>query len=361
MPMILNQFKEKGAKTTIDTTLLVNCDEASWIEFPIGPIESLVNWESKIDFNQINLLTLKYHSISKFHVESLPERCDTLEQISLKLRESIDLISSIDSKLIQSLEKIASQKKAYLQLLIKFYAIYNDNFESIKTYFETRPWLPQAHFSMKNTITFNPSTELYYGRFWVEAVDPCHRDLAMYRYQWEGIDGEKPRFFLWLEDRLAYTKQVPFTRYIKPDELEKDNLCHIHNGLIYLKDENMNNLLVDYPDGENKGLVFVQTLEGKLFLANPKEKHMRHSSLSHGKPVEASGLLWADKGKIQKIFFMSGHYAPNEAECLHMLKNIMASGVLLDTDTWIQYFLNGDIETKTFGEFKATYCLRTTL
>ena len=83
-----------------------------------------------------------------------------------------------------------------------------------------------------------------------------------------------------------------------------------------------NNALIDSRDGASVGsmvvggaafghtFIFVQTEEGKMYVAQGHPGKFHHSSFTQGKPVAMAGELSVEKGVIVGLSNGSGHYQP---------------------------------------------------
>jgi RHS repeat-associated protein len=89
--------------------------------------------------------------------------------------------------------------------------------------------------------------------------------------------------------------------------------------------------------GSGAHMIFVQTAEGKMYIAHCKPGEIHHTSFNGGKPVRMAGQITVKKGIIQTVDNASGHYQPG-AHLLDQFKGWLASrNVNLDSarfSTW---------------------------
>lgn len=93
---------------------------------------------------------------------------------------------------------MAEKKNWYLSNLQSLYAEQLDSYESLANYHlpddqhQKDSILPLV---LVNQLKFDPGLPGPWGLFWMETIDPCHRQLMPYYLQWRDIKGKKPPFF----------------------------------------------------------------------------------------------------------------------------------------------------------------------
>lgn len=69
---------------------------------------------------------------------------------------------------------------------------------------------------------------------------------------------------------------------------------------------------VSHRGPEGGDMIFVQTMDGKLYIAHCKPGEIHHTSFNGGKDVRMAGQISVKKGVIQMVDNASGHYQPGE-------------------------------------------------
>lgn len=335
-PMLFSEIFDKN--DNFASSCIYIGDNVSWIDLPpLGVASDLSILKNK----RLNTLLQQYHSYNKTCYEMLPQRIEKLSEIH-------DALLKESGEYALHLQGISIKKRNYLLRIKEFYSKYGSENEWA-TAFAKESKECQGYITLKTGIYYNYKRSFYYGKFFVEVIDPCHRELGIYYYQWEQLKSPKPKFFLWLEDKFAYTK-LPFVHYIDESELDSRHLCVIKNGRLFLEQYSEKESPVNCDVKSAKGLVFVVSQSNKLYISEQKP-NIRHTSLSRGAPVKGAGIIWALDGNVQQIFFMSGHYLPSELENRHTIKLMQDIGIELDEHVNIKYFDNNEIISKNIQEY----------
>lgn len=321
----------------------------SWVDLPIPPIEQLAHFQLQVQ-PEINEQIGMYHKLNKNNLLDLDERIKKL-MVLTELLEKANHDESMSGAFYKHIQSIAVKKLNYLKWISFFYNEYTDDPESMQNLVSGECIKESALIMLKTGVYYNHVNSLYYGRFFVEAIDPCHRELGIHYYQWQSMPLQKPPFFLWLEEKFAYVSSIPSVDYFTEKKLVEESLCTIINGKLYKKFGDSFLLINDY-HRNSKGALFVITKEDKFLIADNKEG-IRHTSLSWGMPVKGAGLIWVEEGCIKEIFFMSGHYLPDYNECLVTIDLLIKFGIILDDSVRIKYFRDGKVNECGVHEFTA--------
>lgn len=336
----------------------------SWTDLPKDDLrEIFYEYDPKLD--KLNDILNQYHQIAKKDWHLIQKRIDMLEYISSYCYK---ISFSLDKKYLKEatlkLSTIAKMKASYLKELkdLKSYKLK----ELKKLVFDKnlipKPYLPLI---LNNKKKYNFKTEEVWGEYFIEAVDPCHRRLLNSYYDvWlnKCRSCELHDFFLWLEEQNV-SVFFPSIRLFDTHELEKSKI-YIKNGLLYDNNGKLINSKIDLVLGKPERIG--PTFETEhIFIINDKEeiyltysnKEVGHTSLSHYKPLIASGKLYIRNGKIEEIAFDSGHYLPNEVHDVQTIKFFEEKGIKFNPKTILKFFKKHDYIVTTVGEFKVKYML----
>lgn len=301
---------------------------------------------------RLNQLVADYHALPKNAAECLEKRIAALEGIKTYSRSLVEQSSLVNVRsILQKLEQLVTEKRNYLQALSKM-----PEDEKIINFHEGTDGLFSCKYApiiMRNEASFSVVKREYWGKFWFEAIDPCHRQLAGY-YQAYLLSRPKVRsyldFFLWLE-----TAYVPGSTsavvYLQKEDLAQRSLvprdgylCWSGNGNRVTTRSQVRNL-------------YVVELTGRILLAEDANG-LFHSSLSLGRPVLGAGLVGIQDGIIHQINFESGHYRPDLSQGFQTLLLFKDQGLRFAKDLEIIYFENGrkyrsSLPVASLGEFTA--------
>lgn len=189
--------------------------------------------------------------------------------------------------------------------------------------------------ALRNNITYSLKMHEYWGGFWLESIDPCHRRLAHYYVVWKE---QKPEckdylsFFLWLETQYV-PPSILSVKYLNEKECSPFEAM-IDNGRIISK---QSKTPLSTPVATK--YIYTITLDERLYVA-PWGNGIWHTSFSCGKPVLGSGLLTIENGRITGISFESGHYLPSIEQGYRSLIWFQNHSVFIENPLQITYFLN---------------------
>ncbi|MBS0652368.1 MAG: hypothetical protein JSR39_02450 [Verrucomicrobia bacterium] len=304
-----------------------------WIDIPRADYHVILASEEP-EIEPLDQLIAYYHSLDKSSLKSQSDRIAYLEAISCYLEQMEAQEKFADQRpTILLLNKTVQSKKNYLEQLLK---IPSD--EEIASYHFDDSSLLSAHFEplfLRNNITYSLRMKEFWGKFWLESIDPCHRRLANYYQFW--IDTRPPRtdyqsFFLWLESQ-PIPKNVPVVDYYSDEKLEA---CRIEISDGYLRKSDTHELV---STDKSKRNLFVIDLLKELYL-EPFKEGVWHTSLSRGKPILGAGLLQSEEGVVKTVAFECGHYLPSLEQSFQSLQVLRERGVRFKKPFQVVYFEN---------------------
>jgi len=333
------------------TTLLKGEAGCHWSDPPFMDYRHILfTQDDRIEM--LNQLVADYHALPKNAAECLEERIAALAGIQTYSRSLVEQASLVNVRpTLQKLDKLVTEKRNYLQALARMPAD-----ENIGNFHEGSGGLFSAKYApiiMKNEASFSVVKREYWGKFWFEAMDPCHRQLAGYCQAYLLSRPKVPSyldFFLWLE-----TAYVPGSTsavvYLQKEDLAQRSLvprdgylCWLGNGNRVTTRSQVRNL-------------YVIELTGRILLAEDANG-LFHSSLSLGRPVLGAGLVGIQDGIVHQINFESGHYRPDLSQGFQTLLLFKDQGLRFAKDLEIIYFEQGrkyrsSLPAASLGEFTA--------
>ncbi|MBW8310315.1 MAG: hypothetical protein K0M45_11905 [Candidatus Paracaedibacteraceae bacterium] len=319
-------------------------NKLAWRDLPKLGLASCVSFTHEA-MEPVDQLIVRYHSISKSEIDTIGSRIALLTKIKSELLVLADKIGDEKvSKTLRSLSGISSKKSWYLSELKILYKNTVEEHPIIKS--QTNMFDDYIPLPLVNKLIFGTNISAYWGLFWLEALDPCHRMLTSYYVQWDEEKTATP-FFLWLEnlDIPWFSPQIHFFNSI---ELE-DATYTLDAGIFYNKKNEKANL-----NSDNQEYIYIITLEKKILIVKASET-VRHISLSLGFPVLAAGALKLMEGKIIYIDGESGHYQPTAFHIWQAIELLRKLNVNLDANVGIKYYENGKVVKTGLKDFLLTY------
>ena len=314
--------------------------EIDWIDLPSDNYLEVLGYKTQ-NTTELNLLIRKYNQIPKDQIATLSCRIIQLDKIVSLIKDWTDnRLELIDKKKhLIWISEIAIKKKNYLVQLLQIYEnkLYED--EAQNAYHADISMLQDTSKTpvfLNNHRFFSLKMREYWGDFWSETLDPCHRRLTPFLDQWKAlkkINPEMSHFFLWLETQHI-PKYVPRVTYLTGDDLERRRLI-IKEGLFWKKTDsdwtlaNFNNPFKRY--------LFSINLTGKIYAAE-EGIGLSHSSFTCGKPVIGGGLLQINEGQLTSLVLESGHYMPSMEIGHQILKIFEEKGSFLPNDLEVVFF-----------------------
>ncbi len=305
-----------------------------WVDIPILDYKMLLGMDSG-EIGCLNERVKYYHSIDKSSLGDLPERIRLLESIHDSVVQMAESEKFCEKKsLLKLLESMVQSKKEYLQHILEIpadeiIARYHLDYSLVSD-------SPCGIMSMRNTCSYSMKMKEFWGAFWLESIDPCHRRLANYYQFWLDTDPELKSyqsFFLWLETQYV-PQNIPMVSYYSEGQLAA--CCvEIVDGYLVKKEtqEPVSTCRV-------KRNIFVMDLSQDLYIEQVTEG-VWHSSLSCGKPVLGAGLMEIERGIVKMIALESGHYLPSIEQGFQFIKILMKNNARIVDPFELIYFENG--------------------
>lgn len=289
------------------------------------------------------MLIAKYSQIPKDQIPTISCRIKKLNKIIDFLKDWIDnRLETIDKKKhLIWISEISIKKRNYLSHLLH---IYSNQLHLPTSQIDTHTDISNLYDSTKTCVILNNqrffSLKLreYWGDFWYESLDPCHRRLTPYLDQWKVLlktDSETPDFFLWLENQHL-PKYIPRVKYLQGDALEKKRVI-IKDGLFWEKSDS--EWAVANFDDSTKRYLFSISLKGDIYISE-EEPGISHSSFTCGKPVLGAGLVQIKEGILTSLALESGHYLPTVEIGYQILTIFEEKGALFGADLEIVFFFD---------------------
>lgn len=316
--------------------------EKDWIDLPNDDYTLVLGYRNESSL-QLSKLVGEYNQIAKDREDQLPLRIQALERVEKHLESWIkEGLTKVEKKKhLQWLLSLAVKKKNYLVALDKIYALNLETDAALEEYHcAIQDQLPPSltPVLLNNKRFFSLKMREYWGDFWLESLDPCHRRLTPFYLQWMERKKENPNlphFFLWLETQHL-PRYVPVVHYLSEEELKQAHV-RVERGQF-----------ISYCQGSAQPVNFVDPSERYLFVIDTKEqlyvttesRGCSHSSFTHGKPVLGAGLINIRDGVLERLALESGHYLPSVEVGYTILKLFDKMGVIWPRSFEIVYFFD---------------------
>lgn len=189
---------------------------------------------------------------------------------------------------------------------------------------------------LRNDITYSVKMKEFWGGFWSETIDPCHRRLGNYYQLWMTSNADKQSiasFFMWL-DAQSVPKSCPVVRYLDSVE-QKKYLISVKNELLYY---GIDEAIPLTTTNEQLNL-FIIDLDKNLYIAKAGQG-IWHTSFTCGKPVFAAGQMKVKDGVIVGIAFDSGHYLPSPSLFYQAIEILKEMKVTFSNELTIIYYID---------------------
>lgn len=315
------------------------CD-SDWIDLPDDNYLAVLGYETKNTI-ALDALIREYNEILKDQIATLSCRIKKLNTIIHFIQDWIDnQLEAIDKrKHLLWISEIAAKKRNYLIELQNIYENKHHEDEAQNAYHSDISLLMDSTkipIILNNHRFFSLKMREYWGDFWFETLDPCHRRVTPFLDRWNEIrklNPQIPHFFLWLETQHI-PKYVPRVTYLKGGELQKRRLI-VKDGLFWAKiDSEWTIANFNIP---SKRYLFSIDLTGEIYAAE-EGTGVSHSSFTCGKPVLGGGLLQIRQGQLTSLALESGHYMPSMEIGHQILKIFEEKGAFLPGNLEIIFF-----------------------
>lgn len=318
-----------------------NNKNISWVDFPNEKIEFYINDIHGVNY-EINELIKEYHAIKKDEFSEIGERIVKLKRINqLLIQMATNPALHNKSGTLHRLAKAAIYKVKYLQELQDIYKNKKYTPESMREYhLETSNKAIYRNYQplfLVNKLMYDAKLPTFWGYYWLESIDPCHRQLTDYYLKWQESDSTKP-FFMWLEmQSIPY--YIPAINYFNNDELAK-NIVNIRDGKLLNAQRRPLNAM------EPEIVYLFAIMPDKTFYITKGSSSVRHTSITKGKPVLASGEIKVSNGIVTYWNTESGHYQPNISDALQTALLFKDLGINLSDNCQTMYYSNDGKEIK---------------
>lgn len=311
-----------------------------WIDIPNEDFSIVLGYET-VYTETLTQLVHDYHNLPKDQIAPLSTRIEKLDTI-------ISFIDDWTNNKLQPKDKpkhllwiseICSKKRNYLSELLDIYKNNRHLDESQTNYHQNINALVDKSRKvvfLTNHRYFSLKMREYWGDFWYETLDPCHRRLTPFLDQWRALKNSQPfipHFFLWLETQNI-PKYVPRVKYLNNDELEKQRVV-IKDGLFWEKTDG-EWVLADYNE-INKRYLFSINLKEEIYIAE-EGLGVSHSSFTCGQPVLGAGLISINKGQCISLALESGHYMPTLEIGYQIVQIFLSKGAFFSNGLEIIFF-----------------------
>lgn len=327
-------------------------NEIDWVDLPNDSYIAVLGYETN---NTIALddLIKEYNVIPKDQIVTLSCRIRKLGKIVDFIKDwTVNRLESIDKKKhLIWISEIATRKRNYLAQLLKIYEN-NLHMEEAQNAYHTDLSLLQDASKIPVFLNdhrfFSLKMREYWGDFWTETLDPCHRRLTPFLDPWKAlkkINPDIPHFFLWLETQHI-PHYVPRVTYLKGEDLERRRLV-VKDGLFWGKsDFGWTPANFNLP---SRRFLFSINLAKEIYAAED-EIGISHSSFTCGKPVLGCGLLQINEGQLMSLALESGHYMPTMEIGHQILKIFEEKGAIFPSNLEVVFFYD---RNKYKSEFAA--------
>lgn len=314
--------------------------DSDWIDLPDDNYLAVLGYETK-NTTALDELITEYNKIPKDQVTALSCRIKKLNNIIYFIQDWTDNhLEVIDKrKHLLWISEIATKKRNYLIELQNIYENKHHEEKAQNAYHLDISLLrdsTKTPIILNNQCFFSLKMREYWGDFWLETLDPCHRRLTPFLDQWNKLrklNPQIPHFFLWLETQHI-PKYVPQVRYLKGEELEKRRLI-VKDGLFWVNIDSewgLANFNIS-----SKRYLFSIDLAGEIYAAE-EGQGISHSSFTWGKPVLGAGLIQIHQGQLTSLALESGHYMPSMEIGYQMLKIFEEKGAFFPSNLEIMFF-----------------------
>lgn len=322
--------------------------KAHWLDLPRDPLEKIGGLGSPLPL--INQLIDEYHSIKKPDSSMLALRICYLKEIVDLLSKHIEKESNPRArKFLTNVRRTAEEKGEYLRELENMRRNFIVNPHHIENYAHDLVKLKTNRnpLFLVNERKYDSKLRIYWGEYFLEVIDPCHRFLTSYYDLWletNPLDKDYFSFFVWLEGQ-SVNFELTVVRYFT--DAEKDQ-CEVtvRDGKFVKK---MTGEVLTCCQEEQEYL-FIIGLDERIYIV-PGSKEVRHTSLSHGKPVLAIGNINIREGVTYKLGLESGHYQPTPSDGQQLLGMLLDREVTLSLDTVLDFYQDGEKQSLSLADF----------
>lgn len=320
-----------------------------WLDLPNDSLEKLGNVTVSTTF--VNQLIQQYHSIEKTDPSKLTIRISYLKEITDAILILVEQESDPRAKkFLNNIYLTAEEKERYLEALDAMRLKLSMNPDYIQAYMLDVEGISgnRTPLFLVNKRAYDSKLRIYWGEYYLEVIDPCHRFLTSYYDAWlatNPTNNDYFSFFIWLEGQSVHF-EVTSVRYFSNSEKSQCEAFVKEGKLV----KRINNEILTCCQ-KNKEYLFTIDLDERFYIVKG-EKGIRHTSLSHGKPVFAAGNILIKEGIIYRLGLESGHYQPTLIDAKQLLDILHGYEVTFSPDAVIDFYHNEGVHTLTLAEFE---------
>lgn len=292
----------------------------------------------KIENKAISYLIKEYYKIPK---KDFSNRVDFLSKFLIEINDGYKRERSIILKKINYLNKLILlyQNKV---LIKNSKDIYNYDY-FYNNYIKSKN---SEGIELKNKLYWDDYNKKFAGNYFLEIIDPAHRELVSYKQKWDELSINED-FFVFLEIFSVTKKEKTFI-FFNDYELKKRKLIINENKCkVFLKNKY---ILLD-TSLYNDECLFTIDLNSNIFCFFQEKNKYNHISSSRGKPILGAGLIKAKEGIITEIGVVTGHYLIEKDKVRQILKIFISKGIPLSNEIKISFFDNNILSTEKITSY----------
>jgi hypothetical protein len=271
-----------------------------------------------------------YHRLPKSQATYLLERQQHLGEIAKRLNAE-----SVEGPLhtwVLWLERLASSKSHYLAALQQLLQEGWYEEARLATYLRDfsrliDPELKPLYLTQDRYLL--PDRSVFWGDFWMECLDPCHRQEAYLHKVWQQQKEERPPYLLWLEE-FSSSGHERWVRYLTA-EAQAETKIQIIEGLLHNARGRALNC------AERQHFLFVIDLDQEIYVQR-YEPWLCHASFTRGQAVLGAGILQARDGQLTHLKFESGHYLSGPEHWWQAIEVLLRRGLVWGERTRVTVF-----------------------
>lgn len=334
---------------------MLNNVSCSWIDPPTAlAIEKIPKFNPPIAvLRQLE----EYQQLPKDKLELIAPRCACLLRLSFLCAAS-ERSNQIDIDALDGISKIAENKRRYLWELNRLYAagvlLQNNQIydrQQVSPYFNSFANKNYTPVKLNNTQFYDSNIGIHWGEFWLEAIDPAHRQLDNQKDQWLHVIDQKAKapFFLWLEGQTISRSES--IKYFNEDERELAKLSIIDGKVCHAPDGIVSGHLTTDPHEE---FLFIVDADENLY-GRYSRREIRHPSLTSGKAIIAPGMIQVQDGELTVIESNSGHYLPDLQTGIQLIDVLRNKGAQFSDQIPFHFFQDFKRQETTVRKFENEY------
>ena len=285
---------------SLKTWDFVGLRERQWVEIPRFEELQCGSWWGEWTFPLQKALDT-YHQTPKTVASELTARRQQLEALTLSW-EKLSWPDGLDRWALWLLKRFRG-KAAFLSALEQIFKEGWHESAALSSYHRPAPSSEAVRsLSLTQHRYVCPERGSFWGDYWMQTLDPCHRYLPDLHRHWEDMSRtgtQLPPYLLWLE-QYSGTEAAPFFYYFSDAEqgasrilVQDGQLCQVSGRPLHCS--------------ERQHYLFVIDLDRQIY-AQREAPHLCHASFTRGRPVLASGVFQVREGRLFHLKFESGHY-----------------------------------------------------